>query len=347
MSSNTPNLGLLKKDPMTDGNETFNIQTMLNDNWDKIDDKVGQMSDEIGNITVPDASLTVAGKTMLSNSITGTRENVAATEKAVKLALDKSLSSVPDASLTVAGKTMLSNAINGTRQNVAATEYAVKTAMENVKVENYDGRTEEVFYYVPSQYPNVNEALKAIKKVNAGPRTVQIDAGFDDPWTGQYGIIGFIGGTISITGASSTNKSKIGSAGYGIYVSNTTAPIFIRNIIFNHKDSMVNCQSPCAISISGCQKTASNAGDWLWFGGGARATVSNCQCSNAVYGDVIQAMTNSQVYILLLTGSNNFGFINASDGAIVTDVSGDGISATYKYSINRAIILTSSGPVYS
>ncbi|MBO8169361.1 MAG: hypothetical protein H0Z35_09290 [Thermoanaerobacteraceae bacterium] len=37
MASNTPFLGLLKKDPATDGNDTFNIKTMLNDNWDKID----------------------------------------------------------------------------------------------------------------------------------------------------------------------------------------------------------------------------------------------------------------------------------------------------------------------
>ncbi|MNJ29315.1 hypothetical protein D3C77_238760 [compost metagenome] len=40
MSSNTKHLGLLKKDPILDKNETFNIQTMLNENWDKIDDAV-------------------------------------------------------------------------------------------------------------------------------------------------------------------------------------------------------------------------------------------------------------------------------------------------------------------
>jgi hypothetical protein len=40
LSSNTEKLGLLKKDPLTDGNDTFNIQTMLNDNWDKIDQNV-------------------------------------------------------------------------------------------------------------------------------------------------------------------------------------------------------------------------------------------------------------------------------------------------------------------
>jgi len=37
LASNTPKLGLYKKDPVVDGNDTFNIQTMMNDNWDKID----------------------------------------------------------------------------------------------------------------------------------------------------------------------------------------------------------------------------------------------------------------------------------------------------------------------
>ncbi|WP_106766821.1 phage tail protein [Paenibacillus faecalis] len=77
MSSNTPNLGLLKKDPMVDGSETFNIKTMLNDNWDKIDEAVG-------NIYIPDASLTTKGIVQLSNATDGNREDVAVTEKAVK-----------------------------------------------------------------------------------------------------------------------------------------------------------------------------------------------------------------------------------------------------------------------
>ncbi|MFH5185712.1 hypothetical protein ACHHV8_25400 [Paenibacillus sp. TAB 01] len=41
MASNTDNLQLYKKDPLTDGNDTFDIQTMMNDNWDKIDDQLG------------------------------------------------------------------------------------------------------------------------------------------------------------------------------------------------------------------------------------------------------------------------------------------------------------------
>lgn len=86
MSSNTPNLGLLKKDPIADGNETFNIKTMLNDNWDKIDAAVG-------NIKVPDASLTEKGIVQLSNATDSTSEAMAATPKAVKAAMDEALAS--------------------------------------------------------------------------------------------------------------------------------------------------------------------------------------------------------------------------------------------------------------
>lgn len=43
MATNTSRLGLLKKDTATDGNDTFNIKTMLNDNWDKIDAKVATL----------------------------------------------------------------------------------------------------------------------------------------------------------------------------------------------------------------------------------------------------------------------------------------------------------------
>lgn len=38
MAEYTENLQLYKKDPVTDGADTFNIKTMLNENWDKIDE---------------------------------------------------------------------------------------------------------------------------------------------------------------------------------------------------------------------------------------------------------------------------------------------------------------------
>lgn len=72
MASNTEHLNLLKKDPVADGNETFNIETMLNENWDKIDAAVGQVREELQDIDIP-----------LSDATDGTRSNVAASEKAV------------------------------------------------------------------------------------------------------------------------------------------------------------------------------------------------------------------------------------------------------------------------
>jgi hypothetical protein len=45
LASNTPRLNLYKKDPVADANDTFNIQTMLNDNWDKIDSDVAKKAE--------------------------------------------------------------------------------------------------------------------------------------------------------------------------------------------------------------------------------------------------------------------------------------------------------------
>lgn len=45
MASYTEHLQLLKKDPVADGADTFNIQTMLNDNWDKIDEVVAKKAE--------------------------------------------------------------------------------------------------------------------------------------------------------------------------------------------------------------------------------------------------------------------------------------------------------------
>lgn len=47
MASNTLNLNLYKKDPTIDGNDTFNIKTMLNDNWDKIDTEVAKKANQL------------------------------------------------------------------------------------------------------------------------------------------------------------------------------------------------------------------------------------------------------------------------------------------------------------
>ena len=94
MATNTSRLGLLKKDTATDGNDTFNIKTMLNDNWDKIDAKVatlgadGKVPADQLSISVSDASTTQKGVVMLEDSVTSTSITKAATPKSVKTVND-------------------------------------------------------------------------------------------------------------------------------------------------------------------------------------------------------------------------------------------------------------------
>jgi len=45
MSSNTTKIGLYKANPITDPNDNFNLDTLLNNNWDKIDAAVGNKAE--------------------------------------------------------------------------------------------------------------------------------------------------------------------------------------------------------------------------------------------------------------------------------------------------------------
>lgn len=47
MGSYTENLDLYKVNTETDGNDTFNIETMMNENWDKIDTKIAEQEQKI------------------------------------------------------------------------------------------------------------------------------------------------------------------------------------------------------------------------------------------------------------------------------------------------------------
>lgn len=44
---NTPTIDLFKYNPLTDGDSTFNIDTALNENWDKIDEAFKQMNTKL------------------------------------------------------------------------------------------------------------------------------------------------------------------------------------------------------------------------------------------------------------------------------------------------------------
>ncbi|MEC0370057.1 tail fiber protein [Paenibacillus chibensis] len=82
--ANTPNLKL----PLVDANATADVPRDMNALAQAVDTNVKAA---LADVTVPDASLTKKGITMLSNATDGTREDVAATEKAVKTANDRAV----------------------------------------------------------------------------------------------------------------------------------------------------------------------------------------------------------------------------------------------------------------
>ncbi|MEK3735524.1 hypothetical protein MKX64_24215 [Paenibacillus sp. FSL M8-0334] len=65
MPSQTPNLDLYKVNGETDGNDTFNVDVVLNDNWDKIDAAVGSVETEIASLKQSG----VDGKNLLETAI--------------------------------------------------------------------------------------------------------------------------------------------------------------------------------------------------------------------------------------------------------------------------------------
>ncbi len=86
MSSKTPNVDLYKADKTTDADQTFNIDTMLNENWDKLDTVIGEIRTEIGEIEpeIPEASTTQKGIVQLDDTTNSTSKGKAATADAVR-----------------------------------------------------------------------------------------------------------------------------------------------------------------------------------------------------------------------------------------------------------------------
>ena len=67
MASYTENLNLLKKDPVVDGADTFNIETMLNENWDKIDAAKGEIDAALSNKA--ESNITLCQRTIGDESL--------------------------------------------------------------------------------------------------------------------------------------------------------------------------------------------------------------------------------------------------------------------------------------
>lgn len=169
MASKTQQLGLLKKNPTTDGSDTFNIETMLNENWDKLDAHAKFMvlfaatKGKANGLAELDSEGKVKGIPSNLETTTGAQQKIDAAiaalvdgapgaidtlrELAKALGDDPNFSTTminrlaaielsisqhkaEDASVTKKGHVQLSDAITSTDTNKAATSNAVKKAYD-------------------------------------------------------------------------------------------------------------------------------------------------------------------------------------------------------------------------
>lgn len=92
MPSQTPNLDLYKVNGETDGNDTFNVDVVLNDNWDKIDAAVGGVETEIEGLKQSG----VDGKNRLETAIIAKEGTVSKQGQVATFEeLDKGIHSIP------------------------------------------------------------------------------------------------------------------------------------------------------------------------------------------------------------------------------------------------------------
>ena len=148
MASYTPNLDLLKKSPVTDGDDMFNVETMLNENWDRIDRGVGdytapaQKMGLTGDLSVG-ASLGVLadiGNVHVWRKTGVAEEEVPAGYKLVDDNTDRTLDDVPNALINLGNSNQRTAYINcadsitvddggGISLNSATTHYQANDAL--------------------------------------------------------------------------------------------------------------------------------------------------------------------------------------------------------------------------
>ncbi|MBX4145978.1 hypothetical protein [Paenibacillus lautus] len=110
MPSQTPNLDLYKVNGETDGNDTFNVDVVLNDNWDKIDAAVGGVETEIEGLKQSG----VDGKNRLETAIIAKEGTVSKQGQVATFAeLDTGIRSIPTGTDTSDGTAAAGDIISG------------------------------------------------------------------------------------------------------------------------------------------------------------------------------------------------------------------------------------------
>lgn len=208
MASKTPNLDLLKKDPVADGNDTFNIETMLNENWDKIDAAVGEVREELKEVHVPSATLTEPGIVQLSSATDSSSETLAATPKAVKSAYDAAVAAQNTANAAnTAAATAQSTADNANSAAATAqnTANAVSSAVGPLS-SLLTGTKSNTVAAINELFTNVSDGKNAIASAITGKGVV---ASGSDPFAVLAQKIGQISTGIKMASGKTSGSHNI------------------------------------------------------------------------------------------------------------------------------------------
>lgn len=285
MASHTPNLDLLKKNPATDGNDTFNIETMLNENWEKIDAAVGQVKEEIADIEIP-----------LSDATNGTRSNVAASEKAVGVVGAQLAEKAPLASPVFTGSPKIGQ--NDVIHVGNISQYAPTPNLNQLDtfglavIVNQANGDDSVG---GGPYRTLTAAVKYINslKFRAGFITLYINPG---TYNESVTIENFSGGGLRIMGSGSCIVNSL-------TINETSAIVKISNISFGNFGALENENIFRGIYLSSCPSV------WIY----------SCQFRGRTTSFVgVEADASSKFHIESSTFTNCITAVSTSRGCVGT-----------------------------
>lgn len=195
----------------------------------------------------PDATLTAKGFTQLSSATNSGSETMAATPKAVKVAMDKAnaaapashnhpwnqITAIPDGTTAQKGVVKLNNATNSTSTTEAATPSAVKAAYDlaKSKILKVNNKTGEIITLTAAD-------VDAVSAQNGGSFQKPISAAYAGPfaWADQYGSTAAFHNDFTTTQASEYHpvlKQKATIAGKTSYAFSFGALVNGTNLSFH------------------------------------------------------------------------------------------------------------------
>ncbi|MEW5321348.1 tail fiber protein [Geobacillus thermoleovorans] len=341
MASNTPRLNLYKKDPVADANDTFNITTMLNDNWDRIDANVVLVSEKgvangvasldantkVPTSQLPSASTSAAGIVQLNDTVTSTSTTQAATANAVKQVYDAIVSHSAETIdsahgiKTTSDITLYVDAVNGNDSNPGTQSQPLKTIGAAVsKIKNLVIEHTVTIQLAPGTYTE-NILIKNL----IGSGSFYLKGASDLAGASSYTINGFV----SFSGCTCLVFIQ------GIKVLGTSS--FSSAIDFSR--CLAGRVYYCKIDRSGTNATTNSYG--INIGANSFVFVVNCDISNVTasgIGAAISVFETSRLYSSDNTGSGNSIGLRASAGTIMkngTQPSGAAAESTNRGGVIR------------